>query len=115
MHRDSAIEKVPTDSNALHPADTVVRNASVAVENFAGLSAEAKNATTKEHSMSFMQAIRLYPKAVGWSMLLSMAIVMEGYDVILLSSSTLFLNSIKNTASLVPMEHTLFLQAGRVR
>ena len=74
------------DDNALHPEDTVVRRASVAVPNFAGISAEAKDATIKEHSMGFLQAIKLYPKAVAWSILLSTAIVMEGYDVVLLSS-----------------------------
>ncbi|KAF8850446.1 sugar transporter-like protein [Acephala macrosclerotiorum] len=86
MRRHSHIQEVAADNNTLHPEDTVVRKASVAVENFADLSAEAKDATTKEHEMGFMQAIRLYPKAVGWSILLSTAIVMEGYDVVLLSS-----------------------------
>ena len=85
MRRESPIQEVPSD-NTLHPEDTVVRRASVAVENFAGLSTEAKDATTKEHQMGFMQAIKLYPKAVGWSILLSTAIVMEGYDVVLLNS-----------------------------
>jgi SP family general alpha glucoside:H+ symporter-like MFS transporter len=84
--RKSSVIELPEDNNALHPEDTVIRRASVAVENFAGLSSEAKDATEQEHSMSFMQAVKLYPKAVGWSMLLSTAIVMEGYDVVLLSS-----------------------------
>jgi SP family general alpha glucoside:H+ symporter-like MFS transporter len=87
MRRGSHIEEVPVDnSNVLHTEDTVIRKASVAVENFADLSTEARNATEKEHNMSFMQAIKLYPKAVAWSILLSTAIVMEGYDVVLLSS-----------------------------
>ncbi|CZR67483.1 probable transporter (major facilitator superfamily) [Phialocephala subalpina] len=86
MRRHSEIKEVAVDNNTLHPEDTVVRKASVAVENFAGLSAEAKDATAKEHEMGFIQAIKLYPKAVGWSILLSTAIVMEGYDVVLLSS-----------------------------
>lgn len=86
MRRHSQIQEVAVDNNTLHPEDTVVRKASVAVVNFADLSAEAKDATTKEHEMGFMQAIKLYPKAVGWSILLSTAIVMEGYDVVLLSS-----------------------------
>ncbi|KAN0090028.1 putative MFS maltose permease [Hyaloscypha variabilis] len=86
MRRDSQIEQVPTDNNALHPEDTVIRRASKAVEGFADISAEAKAATDREHSMSFKQALRLYPKAVGWSILLSTAIVMEGYDVVLLNS-----------------------------
>jgi SP family general alpha glucoside:H+ symporter-like MFS transporter len=36
--------------------------------------------------MSLLQGLRLYPKAVGWSVLISTLIVMEGYDVCLLSN-----------------------------
>lgn len=48
--------------------------------------ADAQDATDKEHEMTFIQAIKLYPKAVGWSILLSTALVMEGYDTKLISS-----------------------------
>jgi SP family general alpha glucoside:H+ symporter-like MFS transporter len=34
-----------------------------------------------EHRMTLRDALRLYPKAIGWSILLSMTIVMEGYDL----------------------------------
>ncbi|KAI5456062.1 putative MFS alpha-glucoside transporter [Mariannaea sp. PMI_226] len=47
---------------------------------------DAQVATTKEHSMSLLKGIKLYPKAIGWSILLSTAIVMEGYDVVLMGS-----------------------------
>ena len=46
----------------------------------------AKTATAKEHKMTLWQGIRLYPKAVAWSMLISTCICMEGYDVCLLSN-----------------------------
>ena len=46
----------------------------------------AKAATDKEHQMSLLQGIRLYPKAIGWSILISTCICMEGYDVCLLSN-----------------------------
>lgn len=36
--------------------------------------------------MTAMEALRLYPKAVAWSLLLSCAIIMEGYDVVLIDS-----------------------------
>lgn len=36
--------------------------------------------------MSLLQAIKLYPKAVGWSLILSSTLIMEGYDLALLSS-----------------------------
>ena len=88
----------------------------------------AKAAAKKEESMTLLQGIRLYPKAIAWSMLISTCIVMEGYDVCLINNfcgcfafcpshgmlagdGTLtalggcqmrFLNSAKNTASNCP-------------
>ncbi|KAK7516403.1 uncharacterized protein IWZ02DRAFT_475774 [Phyllosticta citriasiana] len=46
----------------------------------------AKAATEKEQSMSLLEGIRLYPKAIGWSVLISTCIVMEGYQICLLGS-----------------------------
>ena len=50
------------------------------------LTHNAKAATDKEHKMTLLQGIRLYPKAIAWSVLISTCICMEGYDVCLLSS-----------------------------
>ncbi|KAF2268013.1 putative MFS maltose permease [Lojkania enalia] len=47
---------------------------------------EAQHAANDEKSMSLAQAIKLYPKAVGWSVVLSSALIMEGYDLALLGS-----------------------------
>lgn len=47
---------------------------------------EARHAAADEKSMSVIQAIKLYPKAVGWSVVLSSALIMEGYDLALLGS-----------------------------
>ncbi|KAL1953571.1 hypothetical protein VTO42DRAFT_2598 [Malbranchea cinnamomea] len=46
----------------------------------------AAQATAKEHRMSLWDGIRLYPKAIGWSLLISTAIIMEGYDITLIGS-----------------------------
>ena len=46
----------------------------------------ARSATEKEHRMTLMQGVRLYPKAVAWSMLISLCIAMEGFDVCLLGT-----------------------------
>ncbi|KAJ5046827.1 uncharacterized protein L3040_004052 [Drepanopeziza brunnea f. sp. 'multigermtubi'] len=46
----------------------------------------AKNATAKEQSMSLWQGLKLYPKAVAWSIVISTCIVMEGYDISLLTN-----------------------------
>lgn len=47
---------------------------------------DAKAATDKEHDMTLLQGIKLYPKAVAWSLLISTCICMEGYDVCLLGN-----------------------------
>lgn len=50
------------------------------------LIADAKAATEKEHNMTLLQGIRLYPKAVFWSFVISSCIVMEGYDISLVGN-----------------------------
>ncbi|RYP48651.1 hypothetical protein DL768_005495 [Monosporascus sp. mg162] len=47
---------------------------------------DAQIATEKERSMTLLQGLKLYPKAIGWSVLFSTAIIMEGYDVVLMAS-----------------------------
>ncbi|KAJ6103514.1 hypothetical protein N7486_005941 [Penicillium sp. IBT 16267x] len=44
---------------------------------------EAKQASDEEHAQTLFQALRANRKAVAWSMLISMSIIMEGYDTIL--------------------------------
>lgn len=47
---------------------------------------ESKHAADTEHEMTLLRAIKLYPKAIGWSVLLSSTLIMEGYDLALLGS-----------------------------
>ncbi len=47
--------------------------------------AEAQAATAKEHKLTLAQALKAYPKAIMWSILLSSAVIMEGYDTLLVS------------------------------
>lgn len=46
----------------------------------------ARAATEKEHKMTLLQGIKLYPKAIGWSIIISTCIAMEGYDVALINN-----------------------------
>jgi len=39
---------------------------------------EANTATKKEHEMTLGRALKAYPRAIMWSVLLSFAVVMEG-------------------------------------
>ena len=47
---------------------------------------DAKLASEKEHKMTLLQGVRLYPKAIAWSILISTCIVMEGYDIALVNN-----------------------------
>ncbi|KAK3718382.1 hypothetical protein LTR37_005195 [Vermiconidia calcicola] len=41
---------------------------------------EARQATADEHNLTFTQAVKTYPKAIGWSMFFSLGIVMTAFD-----------------------------------
>jgi MFS transporter, SP family, general alpha glucoside:H+ symporter len=41
---------------------------------------QARHATAEEHEMTLGQAFKKYPKAIFWSIFLSTAVIMEGYD-----------------------------------
>lgn len=55
-------------------------------ESFRQTIAGAKAATDKEHKMTLLQGIRLYPKAIIFSVIISTCIAMEGYDVSLINN-----------------------------
>ncbi|SPO01521.1 probable alpha-glucoside transport protein [Cephalotrichum gorgonifer] len=46
----------------------------------------AKAAAVKEREMTLWQGIKLYPKAIAWSIVISTCIVMEGYDISLVTN-----------------------------
>lgn len=46
----------------------------------------ARQAAEEEHNLSFIEALRRYPNAVMWSILVSASIIMEGYDIVLIQS-----------------------------
>lgn len=84
---------LPTNSNTPGRNGSVQRRASVVAEDVAHLpdvdasiANDAAKATESETSMTLMKGIKTYPKAVGWSILLSTCIVMEGFDIVLINS-----------------------------
>lgn len=46
----------------------------------------ARQATDEEHQLTAWQAVKLYPRAILYSVILSFAIIMEGYDTALLGN-----------------------------
>ncbi|KAM0255861.1 hypothetical protein ACHAQJ_005366 [Trichoderma viride] len=47
---------------------------------------DAQDANAQEHNLTFFQALSLYPKGVFWSIVMSTAVVMEGYDTKLIGT-----------------------------
>ena len=77
------------DKSEHHPAGVEVSRSDTrhsAAYDADQLADEARQASAKEQQMTLWQALKLYPKAVGWSMLLSSTLIMEGYDLALLGS-----------------------------
>lgn len=50
------------------------------------LTHEARHGAETEHQMTLWQGLRTYPHAVGWSILFSTAVIMEGFDIVLIGS-----------------------------
>jgi hypothetical protein len=52
--------------------DAFTKSGDVTIGSIAG--DEARQGTDREHSLSFMEAIRLYPSAVGWTIYFSLGV-----------------------------------------
>lgn len=72
----------------------------------------AQQATLAEHDLTVMQALRKYPKACMWSIFVSTAIIMEGYDVVLMGSFFAQPAFLERYADLIPGTDTYSLSAG---
>ena len=46
----------------------------------------AKESNAADHKLGVRQALRKYKKAVFWAMILSTTLIMEGYDVVIVSA-----------------------------
>ncbi|KAM0754348.1 MFS alpha-glucoside transporter-like protein [Meredithblackwellia eburnea MCA 4105] len=79
-HNAPPIQKVVTADPSL------LEKVATRVEHLEEVLDEAADAAHKEQNMGLLEAFRAYPKAVGWSMLFSTAIVMEGFDLTMINS-----------------------------
>ena len=70
----------------VEPSGAIERRTVISTQHAAQTVTDAQNATEKEQNMTLMQGLKLYPKAIGWSLIFSAAIIMEGYDVVLMGS-----------------------------
>jgi hypothetical protein len=77
---------VPEDDNGLESGNKSPRLTSPSMVNLAGISDQAKQATNRENNMTFRQGLKLFFPGVLWSLLLSTTVIMEGYDLALITS-----------------------------
>lgn len=55
-------------------------------QTWKGMAEDARNATIEEHKLTFAQAVKLYPKACAWTMVVSLVVILDGYDTALIGS-----------------------------
>lgn len=61
--------------------DAMFAELSQTVTGYDAMVSDSEAARAAEHAMSLRDGLRLYPKAIAWSALLSLTLVMEGYDL----------------------------------
>ncbi|KAJ5312619.1 hypothetical protein PENANT_c007G10570 [Penicillium antarcticum] len=80
---------VPTQSlgeNTIGIDDDALLRMSEQIPDFANVVEKAHRASNFEHKLTNRDAFKIFPKAIGFSLILSLAIIMEGYDTSLLGS-----------------------------
>ncbi|KAH8646807.1 putative maltose permease [Xylariales sp. PMI_506] len=82
IHDDGGTSGV--ESTAVRLNDDVLARMVQDIDDLAGLTENAAAGAEFEKKMTVAQAIRMYPKAVFYSFVLSSAIIMEGFDTALL-------------------------------
>ncbi|GJN87875.1 hypothetical protein Rhopal_000830-T1 [Rhodotorula paludigena] len=78
-----ALSKEPA---AVQAHDAVAADVKNQVEDYEAVVSDARAATHAEHTLTLREGLKRYPAAIGWSMLLSTAIIMTGFDIVLLGS-----------------------------
>lgn len=79
-----SVQREPDD--VVRVADSSFRRMSEANPEIPHINNEAKKATENETTMTLREAVRLYPKAIIFSLIFSTAVIMEGYDLTLMGS-----------------------------
>ncbi|KAK7885075.1 hypothetical protein LTR67_010778 [Exophiala xenobiotica] len=69
---------------AQHASDTII--ALKGSEERHEIVRDSQKASDSEHALTLRQALRIYPKAIAWSITVSTAVIMLGYDTALLGN-----------------------------
>ncbi|KAI0161576.1 general alpha-glucoside permease [Xylariaceae sp. FL1272] len=77
-------------SDTAHIDEVLAAKIAANVDDFMSLVNEANEANNRERDMTLLQAFKVYPKAIGWSIVLSSCLIMEGYDTAVVGSYLAF-------------------------
>ncbi|KAL6250941.1 hypothetical protein RBB50_001149 [Rhinocladiella similis] len=84
--RSSVVQVSRADDGVARINDGSIRRLSIINPEVVQEFEEAKNAAKQEHELTVRDALRLYPKAIIFSIIFSSAVIMEGYDLSLMGS-----------------------------
>jgi hypothetical protein len=84
--RSSVVQVERADDGIIRINDSSIRKLSMINPQVVQQFDEAKNAAEKEHQLTVRDALKLYPKAIIFSIIFSSAVIMEGYDLSLMGS-----------------------------
>ena len=68
---------------------------------------EAEESDAADRRLKIMDALKKYKKAVFWAMILSTSLIMEGYDVVIVSGALAFLNKLTFTDYILLWSNTI--------
>lgn len=108
-------EKLPSlmtstvDKNSLH--DSLDGEMQDYLAKFLDISNNAKENDHKEKGMSLKEGLKTFPRAAMWSIVLSSAIIMEGYDTNLLNSFYSFPDFVRKFGQYFPEKDTYEIPA----
>lgn len=83
-HHETGINASPPTAAPVQLDDTVLVKMANIVSNLGDITQDAAVATAFEKRLTFIQAIKLYPKPASFSTAMSLSLIMEGYDTSLL-------------------------------
>ncbi|KAI0809543.1 general alpha-glucoside permease [Xylaria sp. FL0064] len=89
------------NGRSAHIDEAVAARIAGNVEDFMTLVKEADEANERERGMTLRHAFKVYPKAIGWSMLLSSCLIMEGYQTAVVGSVNLAYPAFKDRFGIV--------------
>ncbi|KAI1129825.1 general alpha-glucoside permease [Nemania abortiva] len=86
FEKDVETARAGGNGTSTHIDEAVAARIAENVDDFMTLVNEANEANERERGMTLLYAFKVYPKAIGWSMLLSSCLIMEGYQTAVVGS-----------------------------